>query len=131
MLEVNNVCVSFRSERQEKIFGTARNQVLFDVSLKVGAMIKKVRKRASPTSTWLGGAVWVPIAERVKCSTIIILVKEVSIIRMEGASAITVNTKSICNTLARSLPFPADIPIVKLLEPVVSVSLTVGMVSVA
>lgn len=72
-----------------------------------------------------------PIAERVKCSTIIILVKEVSIIRMEGASAITVNTKSICNTLARSLPFPADIPIVKLLEPVVSVSLTVGMVSVA
>ena len=35
MLEVNNVCVSFRGERQEKIFGTARNQVLFDVSLKV------------------------------------------------------------------------------------------------
>ena len=35
MLEVNNVCVSFRSERQEKIFGTARNQVLFDVYLKV------------------------------------------------------------------------------------------------
>ena len=35
MLEVNNVCVSFRSERQEKIFGTARNQVLFDGSLKV------------------------------------------------------------------------------------------------
>ena len=35
MLEVNNVCVSFRSERQEQIFGTARNQVLFDVSLKV------------------------------------------------------------------------------------------------
>lgn len=35
MLEVNNVCVSFRSERQEKIFGTTRNQVLFDVSLKV------------------------------------------------------------------------------------------------
>ena len=35
MLEVNNVCVSFRSERQEKIFGTTRNQVLFDVSLKI------------------------------------------------------------------------------------------------
>ena len=35
MLEVNNVCVSFRSELQEKIFGTTRNQVLFDVSLKV------------------------------------------------------------------------------------------------
>ena len=35
MLEVNNVCVSFRSERQEKLFGTTRDQVLFDVSLKV------------------------------------------------------------------------------------------------
>ena len=35
MIEVNKVCVRFRSERQEKIFGTARNQVLFDVSLKV------------------------------------------------------------------------------------------------
>ena len=35
MLEVNNVCVSFRSARQEKMCGTARNQVLFDVSLKV------------------------------------------------------------------------------------------------
>ena len=35
MLEVNNVCVSFRSERQEKIFGATRTQVLFDVSLKV------------------------------------------------------------------------------------------------
>ena len=35
MLEVNNVCVSFRSERQEKLFGITRDQVLFDVSLKV------------------------------------------------------------------------------------------------
>ena len=35
MLEINHVCVSFRSERQEKLFGTTRDQVLFDVSLKV------------------------------------------------------------------------------------------------
>ena len=35
MLEVNKVCVSFRSERQEKLFGTSRDQILFDVSLKV------------------------------------------------------------------------------------------------
>lgn len=35
MLEVSNINVSFRSERQEKLFGTARDQVLFDVSLKV------------------------------------------------------------------------------------------------
>ncbi len=35
MLEVSNIYVSFRSERQEKLFGTTRDQVLFDVSLKV------------------------------------------------------------------------------------------------
>lgn len=35
MLELNNICVSFRSERQDKIFGHTRQQVLFDVSLRV------------------------------------------------------------------------------------------------
>ena len=30
-----NICVSFRSERQDKLFGTSRDQVLFDVSLQV------------------------------------------------------------------------------------------------
>ena len=35
MLELKNICVSFRSERQEKIFGTTRTQVLFDVCLSV------------------------------------------------------------------------------------------------
>ena len=35
MLELKNICVSFRSERQEKIFGTSRTQVLFDVCLSV------------------------------------------------------------------------------------------------
>ena len=33
MLEISNINVSFRSERQEKLFGTTRDQVLFDVSL--------------------------------------------------------------------------------------------------
>lgn len=28
MLELRDVCVSFRSERQEKIFGTSRTQIL-------------------------------------------------------------------------------------------------------
>ena len=53
MLEVNNVCVSFRSERQEKIFGTARNQVLFDVSLKVsqGTCLGILRESGSGKST--------------------------------------------------------------------------------
>lgn len=35
MLELKNVCVSFRSERKDKIFGYDRQQVLFDVSMKV------------------------------------------------------------------------------------------------
>ena len=35
MREMNNICVSFRSERQDKIFGHSRQQVLFGVSLRV------------------------------------------------------------------------------------------------
>ena len=35
MLELKNINVSFRSERQDKIFGHIRQQVLFDVSLAV------------------------------------------------------------------------------------------------
>lgn len=35
MLELKNINVSFRSERQDKIFGYTRQQVLFDVSLTV------------------------------------------------------------------------------------------------
>ena len=35
MLKLQNVSVSFRSERQDKIFGHTRQQVLFDVSLHV------------------------------------------------------------------------------------------------
>ena len=35
MIRMKDICVSFRSERQEKIFGVSRTQVLFDVSLSV------------------------------------------------------------------------------------------------
>ena len=35
MLELKNVCVSFPSERQDRIFGHTRQQVLYDVSLRV------------------------------------------------------------------------------------------------
>ena len=35
MLELKDICVSFRSERQDKLFGTSRDKVLFDVSLQV------------------------------------------------------------------------------------------------
>ena len=83
--------------------------------------MKKVRKSDKPISTWFGGVDCVPSAVLVKCITMIIRVNDVSIIRMEGAKAITVSTSTICNTLARSLPFPADIPIVKLSEALAAV----------
>lgn len=35
MLKLDKVCVSFRSERQDKIFGHTKQQVLFDVSVEV------------------------------------------------------------------------------------------------
>lgn len=35
MLKLKDVCVSFRSERKDRIFGHTRQQVLFDVSLEV------------------------------------------------------------------------------------------------
>lgn len=35
MFELKDICVSFRSERQDKIFGHTRQQVLFDVSFSV------------------------------------------------------------------------------------------------
>lgn len=34
MLELKNICVSFRSEKKDRIFGYDRQQVLFDVSMK-------------------------------------------------------------------------------------------------
>ena len=35
MLELKDICVSFRSERQDRVFGHTRQQVLFDVSFSV------------------------------------------------------------------------------------------------
>lgn len=35
MLKLDKICVSFRSERQDKIFGHTKQQILFDVSVKV------------------------------------------------------------------------------------------------
>ena len=35
MIRMRDICVSFRSERQEKIFGVSRTQVLFEVSLSI------------------------------------------------------------------------------------------------
>lgn len=33
MIRMREICVSFRSEHQEKLFGVSRDQILFDVSL--------------------------------------------------------------------------------------------------
>ena len=57
--------------------------------------MKNVRNSASPINTWFGGAVCVPIAVLIKWSTIMILVKDVSIIRIDGANVRIVSTKSI------------------------------------
>ena len=35
MLKLDKICVSFRSERQDKIFGHTKQQILFDVSVEV------------------------------------------------------------------------------------------------
>lgn len=53
MLEIKNVCVSFRSERQEKVFRVSRNQVLCDVSLhlKKGSCLGILGESGSGKST--------------------------------------------------------------------------------
>ena len=58
-------------------------------------MIKNVKNNARPIKLWLGGDVCVPIADRTKCRTMIILVKEVNMISMDGAKARIVMTSKI------------------------------------
>ena len=80
------------------------------------AILEKFKKD-KPIITRLGGTVCVPSAALVKCNTITILENDVSIIRIEGASEITVSTRSICKTLAISLPSLVEIPILIRLFP--------------
>lgn len=53
MIEMKDICVSFRSERQEKIFGVTKQQVLFDVSmsLKKGSCLGILGESGSGKST--------------------------------------------------------------------------------
>ena len=55
MLELKNINVSFRSERQDRIFGHTRQQVLFDVSLTVkeGTCLGILGESGSGKSTML------------------------------------------------------------------------------
>jgi hypothetical protein len=50
------------------------------------------------------------MAALVKCSTITILVNDVSIMRIEGATERIVNIMSIWSTVDKSVPSPDDIP---------------------
>ncbi len=62
-----------------------------------GAMMKKVRNRASPNSTWLGGVDWVPMAVRNRLSTMMIRVKLVIISSAAGRNANEVSSNRVCN----------------------------------
>ncbi len=65
-----------------------------------------VRNMVSPINTWLGGDVCVPKADLVKCITIIILVKLVSMTSIAGRNDIRVSIKRILNApLSDPLPF--------------------------
>ena len=55
-------------------------------------MTKKVRNRARPTSTWLGGVCWMPSAVRRNDSTTMIRVNEVTMTRIDGARLRTVSS---------------------------------------
>ena len=76
-----------------------------------GAMMKMVRKSASPITIWLLGSVLVPSARRSRDSTITIRLKEVTMIRMAGASDSTVIIRKICsNTVDRAGSSPGVRP---------------------
>ena len=56
------------------------------IALIVGIITNSVRNSAIPTSTWLGGVVCVPIAVRMKPSTIRIRLKPVTVNSSAGTS---------------------------------------------
>ena len=59
------------------------------------ALIKKVKNSAKPIKTWFGGAVCVPIAVLRKCNDTNTPVKDVSIIKIDGANDNIVNISNI------------------------------------
>src|SRR5262245_22545272 len=69
-------------------------------------MMKLVRNRASETITALEGAVLVPMAVRSRDSTTAILVKEVTMTRIEGAIDRTVTSATSCRACSVS-PVPS------------------------
>jgi hypothetical protein len=79
-------------EGLERAGGQVEGLCRLNLARRVGAMTKAVRNSARLTMTPFGGAVCVPMAERRSESTTTIRVKDVTITRMEGASARTVTS---------------------------------------
>lgn len=76
---------------------------------KTGAMMKAVRNIANEMITVFGGDCWMPMAVRSRESTITIRVKEVTMIKIEGAILRMVTSAMICS--ARSVtPVPSPRP---------------------
>src|SRR4051812_25096987 len=70
----------------------------------VGPMMNRLRNRASPASTWLGGMLVSPSALRVMPSTMKILVKQVQSSNRAGATESTVRPSMITKEDAGRLP---------------------------
>src|SRR4051794_23356741 len=65
------------------------------ICVSVGLITKRLRNRARPTTTWLGGIAWRPRAFLVSDSTITMRVKLVIIIKMAGATVSSVSATMI------------------------------------
>ena len=79
----------------------------FLICVKVGAMTKIVRKRAMPTSTWLGGALCVPMPWRMKPRTMMMRVKAVTQKSRAGMSVRPPTRSRSWTALVPSGPFIA------------------------
>ena len=79
------------------------------MALIVGDITNSVRNRAIPTSTWLGGVVLVPIAERMKPRTMRIRVKPVTVNRIAGISESPPISSRICSAFEESIFISASV----------------------
>ena len=84
------------------------------IALIVGIITNSVRNSAIPTSTWLGGVFCVPIAVRMKPSTIRIRLKPVTVNSSAGTSDSPPTSSRICTALLVSI-FTAEAPVTVML----------------
>ncbi len=69
--------------------------------------MKNVRNKARDITTVLGGVCWTPMAVRMNDNTTIMRVKEVIIIKIEGASESTVISATIWISRPVTVPLPS------------------------